>query len=633
MPDPDPDQVAGYRIESQISRGGMGVVYLARQAFPERRVALKLLSPELAEDPDFRERFVRESNAAASTEHPNIVPIYGAGEADGRLFLAMRYVDGTDLGTLIRTKGRLDPERAVSICIQIAAALDAAHARGLVHRDVKPGNVLIDAGGHAYLTDFGLITRNEIDTGVTKTGQFMGSTAYCAPEQIKGEPVDARTDVYSLGCVLYECLTGEPPFPRASEAATLYAHLEERPPVPTAKRPELPPPVDAVVAKAMAKRPEDRYASAGEMAAEARASVAGRGEVVSPSTKPRWPLAAGVGIVVLAVAILAFFILPTGGRTAGPSRSAAPGVILRSGLLAFDPTTHAVSRTVALDYPPTGLFGACFHCVPPVVPGVGAIWTLADGVLWRVDATTAEAQQIDVPVCAPTSISAVGIATGAVWLLCSARPPRNQQIVVHVDPFTHRERVVRTGVPSRGAGVGLSPGDVAASQATVWVNPGDGSIEDVDATGIARAGSVVGVTADEFVAGEGKLWVANKLASTITPVSLASGRSGLPIPFNGSIDAIAAGDGGLWILDRTAGTVTEIDATTLSARPPVGVGSAASSIAVGFGAVWLTDPARRSLTEVDPVTSQTHTFDVNASAVNLVADRQTGKLWLVVAPT
>jgi serine/threonine protein kinase len=178
-------EIGGFRIESEIGRGGMGIVYLAHQSFPERKIALKLLSPDLASDPAFRDRFVHESNAAASTEHPNIVPVYGAGEADGQLYLAMRFIEGTDLGALLGREGALSPERAAQICAEIADALDAAHDRGLIHRDVKPGNILLDARDRAYLTDFGLIRRTQLHTDVTKTGQFMGTIDYCAPEQIK----------------------------------------------------------------------------------------------------------------------------------------------------------------------------------------------------------------------------------------------------------------------------------------------------------------------------------------------------------------------------------------------------------------------------------------------------------------
>src|SRR6266498_2546607 len=248
-------ELAGYRIESVIGRGGMGVVYVADHLRLKRKAALKVLAPELASDERFRERFVIESELAASLEHPNIVPIYDAGEADGLLYIAMRLIEGRDLKTLIEREGSLDPDRTVSLISQVASALDAAHAKGLIHRDVKPANVLIGGTDHAYLTDFGLTKRPDQTTGLTKTGQFLGSVDYAAPEQFEGKPLDARTDVYSLACVAYECLTGEVPFRRDQEAAVMYAHLRDAPPRASASRPDLPPDLDGAISRGMAKRP------------------------------------------------------------------------------------------------------------------------------------------------------------------------------------------------------------------------------------------------------------------------------------------------------------------------------------------------------------------------------------------
>ncbi|HJS27178.1 MAG TPA: serine/threonine-protein kinase, partial [Actinomycetota bacterium] len=275
-------RIASYRIESLISRGGMGEVYLAEQDAPKRKVALKLLSPELSLDAGFRERFARESEAAASIDHPNVIPIYQSGQADGVLFIAMRYVEGTDLRTLIAEQGPLPPERGVHICAQVADALQAAHERGLVHRDVKPANLLIGRSDHAYLSDFGLIRRTELSAGITKTGQFMGTLDYASPEQFEGKPLGSPTDVYSLGCVLFECLVGEPPFRREQDAAVMYAHLHDPPPSARARRPELPHWVDQVIEKSMAKRPVDRYATAGELAAALKGAQAG-----DPAPRPR----------------------------------------------------------------------------------------------------------------------------------------------------------------------------------------------------------------------------------------------------------------------------------------------------------------------------------------------------------
>ncbi len=264
-------ELAGYRIESLLGFGGMSVVYLAEDLRLKRRVALKLLAADLADDASFRERFLRESELAASIDHPNIVPIYEAGRADDLLFIAMRYVEGRDLNKRLQL-GSLDAADAIGILAQLASALDAAHARGLVHRDVKPSNILLDAGArpdgadHVYLADFGLtrLVSEGIATG--EDGNLMGTIDYLAPEHIAGEEIDGRADVYSLGCVLYECLVGHPPFQRDSDIAVVFAHLESEPPTASGHRPDLPIALDPVIASALAKDPARRYSSCGEFA-------------------------------------------------------------------------------------------------------------------------------------------------------------------------------------------------------------------------------------------------------------------------------------------------------------------------------------------------------------------------------
>jgi WD40 repeat protein/tRNA A-37 threonylcarbamoyl transferase component Bud32 len=263
-------ELAGYRIESLLGWGGMSIVYVAEDLRLKRRVALKLLAASLAEDESFRDRFLRESELAASIDHPNIVPIYEAGTTEEHLFIAMRYVEGLDLKERLQ-HGRLEPADAIGILAQVASALDAAHARGLVHRDVKPSNVLLDTGArpdgsdHVYLADFG-ITKRVSEGAAGDNGHLLGTIDYVAPEQIAGEETDGRADVYSLGCVLYECLVGEAPFRRDSELAVVFAHLEEEPTPPSSRRPELPAALDAVVASALAKEPEQRYSSCRELA-------------------------------------------------------------------------------------------------------------------------------------------------------------------------------------------------------------------------------------------------------------------------------------------------------------------------------------------------------------------------------
>ena len=271
------DVFAGHRIEGVLGRGGMGVVYRVTDLRLDRAAALKVIAPALSADEDFRRRFQRESQLAASVRQQNVVTIFQAGEADDLLFVTMELVLGTDLRGLITQRGRLDLATASAIVTQTAAALDAAHACGLVHRDVKPANVLIAAAAplHVYLTDFGLTKRTSSQSGLTRTGLFVGTIDYAAPEQIKGWPVDARADVYSLGCMLFEMVAGGPPFRRENEYATMYAHTTEPPPALSSVAQGVPPALDAALARALAKHPDERFPSAGDFARAVAAAVAG----------------------------------------------------------------------------------------------------------------------------------------------------------------------------------------------------------------------------------------------------------------------------------------------------------------------------------------------------------------------
>ena len=258
-------QLAGYRVEEEIGRGGMAVVYRAHDDHLDRRVALKVLAPDLARDEVFRARFIQESRIAAATEHPNIIPVFSAGEADGVLYIAMRYIPGGDVRTLIDRVGPLPAARACTLIAQAASALDAAHARGLVHRDVKPTNMLLEISprtsqpDHLYLSDFGLAKPSAAASGLTATGQFFGTVNYVAPEQIQGDPLDGRTDQYALACTAFEMLSGSPPFQRENGMAVISAQLSEPPPSLSARVPGLPAAADRVIARALAKSPADRY--------------------------------------------------------------------------------------------------------------------------------------------------------------------------------------------------------------------------------------------------------------------------------------------------------------------------------------------------------------------------------------
>ncbi|HVO53618.1 MAG TPA: serine/threonine-protein kinase [Solirubrobacterales bacterium] len=366
------DQFAGYRIERRLGRGGMGILYLATEPGLERRVALKLIAPEAAADEVFAKRFAEESRIAASIEHPNVVPIYAAGDEDGVPYIAMRFVAGSDLGRRIESEGRLDPERAAALIAQVGNGLDAIHAAGLVHRDVKPANVLLSGepgSEHAYITDFGVARNVATQSGLTQTGRFVGTLDYVAPEQISGAAVDARVDVYALGCLLFKLLTGQVPFPREGEAARLYAHLNDPPPAPSLYAPGTSMALDDVVARAMAKEPGDRYPSAGDLGRAALAAVSGESisipertvatgaaatvepETIAPlaptaETEPGptdasgdgggggsrrvWALAGG-GLAVVAAVVLAIVLSSGGGGDGGQTGAEGTGLAQTEG--------------------------------------------------------------------------------------------------------------------------------------------------------------------------------------------------------------------------------------------------------------------------------------------------------------
>jgi protein kinase-like protein len=389
------EEFAGYRIERSLGRGGMGVLYLAVEPGLERRVALKLIAPEAAADEVFARRFAEESRIAASIEHPNVVPIYAAGQADGIPFIAMRYVSGSDLGRRLAREGRLEPATATALIAQVGNGLDAIHAAGLVHRDVKPANVLLsDMGGedHAYITDFGVARNVATESGLTQTGRFVGTLDYVAPEQISGGAVDARADVYALACLLFKLLTGEVPYPRDDEAARLYAHLHDPPPAPSLHATAVPMALDDVVIRAMSKQPDDRYPSAGDLGRAAEAALSGSSpglpertvatgaaatrttEVVEPAPsvrdtaatrrlEPRRPrrnrgLALAGGLVLVAAVAIVVAILVAGGgaggdpgktadaahKPSGPALATKPKPLTRTELIAKGDTICADSQ-------------------------------------------------------------------------------------------------------------------------------------------------------------------------------------------------------------------------------------------------------------------------------------------------
>jgi serine/threonine-protein kinase len=448
----------GYRIEELIGRGGMGVVYRASDLRLKRTVALKLVAPSLALDDRFRERFARESELVMSLEHPNVVPIYDAGDVDGRVYLAMRLVDGTDLGSLVRSEGALEPARTMAICTQVAAALDAAHASGLVHRDVKPSNVLLDNSEHVYLADFGLTRRLDDQSGQLGEDRFVGTPAYLAPEQLEGGPVDGRTDIYSLGCVLFECLVGEQVFVRGSRLAVAWAHLEEEPPPASRRRTELPEAIDAVIGQALAKDPEQRFATCGELVAAADRAL---GLVkAGPSRRQRSLLLTGA--VCLAVALTVGLIITFGH---GPRHELTAPLFASANTLArIDPATDKVSAVIKVPTEP----------VMTVAKG-NTVWGYSLGAIWQADAATDRVVETT-PVSRLPS-RCCGLFTGPVLAADASGAwsieggfAGTKPLLVHV-PVGRREQ--------HDYRLPVTPTGVAAGDGAVWVVGHDSRGDDV----------------------------------------------------------------------------------------------------------------------------------------------------------
>ncbi len=368
--------LGSYHLESVVGRGGMGVVYRATDTALDRPVAIKLIAPLAADDEAFRARFLRESKMAAAIDHPNIIPIYEAGERDGSYFLAMRFVDGTDLERRLR-QGPLEPRAAVALLGQIASALDAAHAAGLVHRDVKPANVLVASGqgadrsDHAYLTDFGLTKQSGSETGLTRAGGFVGTLEYIAPEQIEGKPADGRADQYALAGIAVACLTGQVPFPRDSDVAIINAHLHDAPPSLHGRLASLPVAVDAVIARAMAKAPDDRYPDCrsfvedlawalGVTATRPRTGAGGG------RTRDRRPLAVAAAVLGLgALAVVAVALISAGSGT--PAASPSPSGIAGTTTSAQPPALPTPSADASAF--PTSFEQAALALVPEAIRG------------------------------------------------------------------------------------------------------------------------------------------------------------------------------------------------------------------------------------------------------------------------
>jgi serine/threonine-protein kinase len=565
--------LGNYRVDWLIGRGGMGAVYLAQHVrMSNRKAALKVLAPELAGDPEFRERFIRESDIAGSLEHPNIVPVYDAGEADGVLYCVMRYVRGTDLGAVLDLEARLTPQRTYAVLAAVGRALDFAHAHGLLHRDVKPGNIMLESrrslGGRerVFLTDFGLVKRLESTTRITRTGHLVGTLDYTAPEVFRGEDLDSRADVYSLGCVLYECLTGAVPFPGGTDAAVMYGHLQEEPPLVTDERPELPAAIDRVTAKAMAKHRTDRYATCGDLVREVR-------EALSP----------GEPVVV-----------PIG--DAPSYRATEP----------FEPRPPGeVAETVVADAPPMRVIPVTTRperrrsSTPPPGPRRQRRW----------GARRLIALSVAMAMLATAAASAIVVFTG------HSTPPA----------AAHRPAVAAIDVGSR-------PLAIAFGENSAWaVNSGDGTVSRIDAT----TGSVVAtvhVGSDPQGAREagGALWVANAGDDTVSKVDARDGGVVATIPVGATPEGVASGEGSIWVTDAADNAVSRIDTTVDRVIDTITVGPGPVAATFGRGNVWVVNQGDTTVSRINPHTDNvTGTFAVPAGASSIAFGG--GSVWVANA--
>jgi YVTN family beta-propeller protein len=622
--------IAGCRIESLIGRGGMGTVYLAEHIGLQRKVALKILSADLADDVNFRDRFVRESRMAASIEDPNIVPIYEAGESEGVLFIAMRYVRGTDLEALIHAEGALPPERTIAIISQVASALDAAHVQGLIHRDVKPANILVVPGGEAgvdkaYLSDFGLTKRASSESGLTATGQFVGTLDYAAPEQFEARRLTPRTDVYSLGCVVYECLTGEVPFFRDQDAARMYAHLMEPVPRVTDRRPELPEGINDVVARAMAKRAEDRFDTAGELAAAVGAEIRSPAGAVPEGTRPTGRRAAVVVASVALLAALGVFAIFRAGADPTPNDGSAttpsgPSAVIRSpiavepnSVLRVDAATSTVSANIGVGSQPHS-----------VAFSGGYLWVVNqnDRTVSRIDPETNQVVAVRGGLTGPCYITPD--PGGGVWVTNCLAPP---YAVARLDPATG-EVDVSIALPDAPGGVAFGGGDV-------WVTlprldlPTSIVLRIDPSTEQIRERIEVGMTAVYVVFGEGALWVANTGEGTVSRIDVQTDQITSTITVGAEPRQIAFGDGYVWVSDRTDHSISKID--PLEERVVDIIHSVRGSLAIeGDRSLWVADMYASRLWRIDTFTDDvTAEFTVRYSGYVAVG---AGSVW-VSAPS
>jgi DNA-binding beta-propeller fold protein YncE/predicted Ser/Thr protein kinase len=591
--------LAGYRIESLIARGGMGVVYRATQLALERPVALKVIARQLADDEKFRRRFLSESRLAANLEHPAVVPVYDAREDDGELIVAMRLIEGGDLRKLIDREGPLEPERAVRLLGQVAEALDAAHAAGIVHRDVKPHNVLIE-GERAYLSDFGLAKAYaETGPGPGSGASIVGTVEYMAPEQWRGERVGPAADVYALGCVLYEALTGIVPYAR-KEADT---------------EPEIPGGIDEVIERAVSKDPAERYASAGALIAAARECqgatpaatlvLSNRDEQPTVridgepprrqgrlSTRAKQWIGAGVAAIAGLIAVLVLVLGGDGVSVSSPIPVAKPPLRLAVGprtvwatsavdgtLTGIDPNTRRVISRLRVGKGASG-----------VTIGAGSVWVSnpRTGTILRVDA----AGHVTARLHLGGTPGAIVSGGGRIWVADEGGAG-----VTAIDG--QQARVIRRGLAPHAA-----PLRLAVGAGGLWVSSATtGTVRRIDLGTLAVGPPILaGRGPAGITVGHGLVWVANSRSASVTRVDPSTHSIlGDPIPVGEQPGGIDAGTEAVWVASAADNSVTRLDLT--SGDPigsPIAVGPKPGAVVVGPEAVWVANNGDGSVTRIEP---------------------------------
>ena len=591
------DEVAGYRIEELIARGGMGVVYRATHVGLDRPVALKVIARELADRRGFRERFLRESRLAARLEHPAVVPIYDSREVDGELVVAMRLVSGGDLRKLIDEEGPLPPQRAINLLAQVADALDAAHAAGIVHRDVKPHNILVE-GDRAYLSDFGLAKAID-ESGAAGSASVVGTAQYMSPEQWRGDSIGPAADVYSLGCVLYEAITGIAPFER-EEAET---------------PPEMPQGVDEAIRRAVAKDPTARYATAGALIAAARGAEDSevrptavlsrdRSERTTVPNRSRglfgriggrataW-LVSGFVVFVLAMVAAALFLLlgDDGPDVSDPIAIGTPPLRLDAGPKAVWVTSEKDGTLTRLD-PESGEVVATRNLGKGVSGvGVGSKWVwITDperGALLRLEPRSGREKEVRIP----GEPAPIALGGNRVWL---ADLGGKGVSAVNAEGAG----LYRSGLPPQAPGLRLAWGDGG-----LWVAIADaGVIRRVD-PGTLAAGEAIRVgrgPAGLTVAG-GFVWVANSREGTVAKVDPSLREVVAKIDVDGHPGGIDAGTSTVWVADRESDSVSRIDLESGEVEgDPIPVGPEPGAVTVGGDAVWVANNGDGTVTRIEP---------------------------------